>query len=122
MGKKLTSKPGAKNVEPPAYLTMNLFGPGMTILHRAGLGGLASSLRYIKRAWQSDVILNEELPGGPWAEGKPHWDVSAQSITLRFGDPKEARNFLRRLFCLSFRLKEGLLHLPGQYGDMAPSL
>ena len=122
MGKKLTSEPGAKGVESRDYLTMNLFAPGMTILHRAGLGGLASSLRYIERAWKSDVILTDELPGGPWAEGKPPWDVSAQSITLRFGDPKEARSFLHRLFRLSFRLKDGLLYLPGQYGDMPPSL
>ena len=110
-GSRLTSEPGAKGAEPPNYLTMNLFDPGMTILHRAGLGGLASSLRYIKRAWKSDVILTDELPGGPWPEGKPPWDVSAQSITLRFGDPKEAREFLAPSFPVVVPA-EGRAHLP----------
>jgi CRISPR-associated protein Cas8a1/Csx13 len=121
MGKKQMSKT-AKVVEPPGSLTMSLFAPGMTMLHRAGLGGLASSLRYIERAWLNDVILTEELPGGPWVNGNPPWEVTPRSITLRFGDPKEARTFFQRLFRLSFRLKDGLLHLPGQYGDMPPSL
>src|SRR5262249_25898225 len=92
------------------------------ILHRAGLGGLACSLRYIEWASKSDVVLTEELPGGPWADSKPPWDVTTQSITLRFGEAKRARDFLRRLFSLSFRLKSGLIYLPGQYGDMPPSL
>ena len=92
MGKKLTSTLGDKGTAPPDHLTMNLFDAGMTILHRAGLGGLASSLRYIERAWKSDVILTEELPGEPWSNGKTPWDVSAQSITLRFGDPKRREN------------------------------
>ena len=33
----------AKTVKPPSpdHLTMTLFAPGMSMLHRAGLGGLA---------------------------------------------------------------------------------
>ena len=89
----------------------------MTILHRAGLGGLASSLRYIERAWKSDLILQRGLPGSPWATGRPPWDVSATSITLRFGDPQEAGCFLRRLFPPVVPAERwACAYLPGQYG------
>src|SRR6516164_6113541 len=122
MGEKLKSDRVDKRTAPRDCITMYSFAPRMTILHRAGLGGAVSSLRYIERAWKSDVSLPEELPGGSWVDDKRPWDVSSQSVTLRFGDPKGAREFLRRLFRLSFRLKDGLLYLPGQYGDMPPSL
>ncbi|HEX5270672.1 MAG TPA: hypothetical protein VFW33_09310, partial [Gemmataceae bacterium] len=122
MGKKLKREPKTEGAGSPSSLMMNLFDPGMTILHRAGLGGLACSLRYIERAAESDILPADDLPGGPWTEGKPPWEISERSVTLHFGDPKGAREFLRRLFLLSFRLKDGLLHLPGQYGDMPPSL
>jgi CRISPR-associated protein Cas8a1/Csx13 len=106
----------------PDHLTMRLHAPGMTPLHRAGLGGLVCTLRYLQQAWQACAVLEEDLPGGPWTGDAPPWETSAQSVTLHFGQPPLAREFLRRLFAAAFRIEDQLIYLPGQYGDMPPSL
>jgi CRISPR-associated protein Cas8a1/Csx13 len=111
-----------KKPPPPDSLTLGLFAPGMTVLHRAGLGGLACTLRYIERGWAACAILDEDLPGAPWEGGAPPWHLDEQSVTLRFGQPELAREYLRKLFRLAFGLKDGLIYLPGQYGDLPPSL
>lgn len=104
-----------KKPAPPATLTMNLFGPGMTILHRAGLGGLACTLKYIERAWRAGILLDADVPGEPWKNDLPPWSIDAHSVTLDFASPEEARPFLKRLFAIAFDLKDGLIYLPGQY-------
>jgi CRISPR-associated protein Cas8a1/Csx13 len=93
---------------------MNLFAPGMTILHRSGLGGLACTLRYIQRSYDAGFLSDDDIPGGPWENGAP-WAIDDQSITLRFGQPAGAAEFLKRLFRIGFGLKDGLIYLPGQY-------
>ena len=96
-------------------LTMQLFGPGMTAMHRAGLGGLACSLRYIED--QANSLADDQLPGGPWGNGNPPWRVESDQITLDFGEPELAGEFLKRLFQLSFQIVQGqgAIYLPGQY-------
>nr|AHZ45661.1 putative CRISPR-associated protein [uncultured bacterium] len=106
----------------PDRLAMSLYAPGMTVLHRAGLGGLACSLRHVERAWADGFLAGDEVPGGPWPGDEAPWDVTDRSVTLRFGEPEGAREFLRRLFALSFRLQGPLIDLPGQYGAVPPSL
>lgn len=86
------------------HLPMQLFAPGMTVLHRAGLGGLACTLNYIKKAHSQGALLDEEVPGGPWMDGREPWDVGEQSITLRFGRPENAREYLKRLFSVAFQI------------------
>ena len=105
----------------PSSLTMNLFGPGMTSMHRAGLGGLACSLRYIED--QAGSIPEEQLPGGQWEDGKPPWCVDSDQITLEFGKAGLAGEFLMRLFQLSFQIVpgQGAIYLPGQHFQM-PSI
>ena len=49
-------------------------------------------------------------------------EIKDDEITLRFGQPELARDYLKRLFLIAFGLKDGLIWLPGQYGDMPPSL
>lgn len=99
----------------PTTLTMHLFGAGMTSMHRAGLGGLACSLRYIEDNVNS--IDDESLPGGPWANNTPPWDIQSDRITLDFGAPENAGEYLERLFRLSFQILrgQGLIYLPGQF-------
>jgi hypothetical protein len=106
---------------PPDHLTMRLFAPGMTLLHRAGLGGLACTLKYIERARDSGAVLEEDLPGGPWPDGRLPWDIGERTVTLRFGKPEAAGEFLKRLFKIAFDIKDGLIYLPGQYTQV-PSL
>ncbi len=106
--------------EYPKTLTMNLFAPGMSMLHRSGLGGLACSLRAIERDVQEKVLPESRRPGGKWPQGKPPWTITEQSITLDFGAAEDAGSWLKALFEYSFDLKEGLFFLPGQYGSVVP--
>jgi CRISPR-associated protein Cas8a1/Csx13 len=106
----------------PAELTMHLYGPGMTPLHRAGLGGLACTLRYIRRAYDGCALSEEELPAPFSAHGEPPWHIDQNSLTLQFGKPEDAAGYLRRLFQIAFQIKDGLIHLPGQYPGVVPPL
>ncbi len=86
-------------------LTCDLFAPGMTPLHRAGLGGLVSTLRWIERS-------GERLPG--------QWTIDERSVTLTWEKNGGSKQFFDRLFSLAFQLQDGLIHLPGQHGELAP--
>lgn len=78
---------------------MSLFAPGMSAMHRAGLGGLACTLKAMGRTM----------------DAKP-WDISQHEVILRFGKPEKAQAYLKRLFEFAFRVrKDGLISLPGQY-------
>lgn len=91
-----------KKAPPPEQLTMRLFDPGMSPLHRAGLGGLACSLR----------AMESEFP-----KGKCPWLVEPHAVTLHFGGPTKAGDYLKRLFGFAFVVgkDDGLIRLPGQY-------
>ncbi len=88
-------------------LKCDLFEPGMTPLHRAGLGGLVSSLRWIEKS-----TPDAERPAGQWT-------IDECSVMLAWED---AAAFFDPLFGLAFQLREGLIHLPGQYGGLPPPL
>ncbi len=121
MAKVNVEPKGRKTNDSPTSLTMNLFGPGMSLVHRAGLGGLACTLRYIEKAYANDGLDQNEAPGGPWQEGKPPWSVTPTSITLEFGNADDAGTYLQQLFKIAFRTtKDGLIFLPGQsdYGSI----
>jgi CRISPR-associated protein Cas8a1/Csx13 len=97
------------------HLTMNLFAPGMSLLHRAGLGGLACTLKAMEHQHESGLLQASKLPG-PLDGDKYPWDIDEQSVTLRFQKPGKADDYLKRLFAFGFRLrKDGLISLPGQY-------
>ena len=90
-------------------LTCDLFAPGMTPLHRAGLGGLVSTLHWVEKSCLPDA---DRPPG--------QWDIiDDRSVRLTW---EEAKPFFDRLFSLAFQIQEGLIYLPGQYGDLAPPL
>ena len=90
-------------------LTCDLFAPGMTPLHRAGLGGLVSTLRWIDKS-----LPDRERPPG-------QWNIDERSATLSW-EEAGAKPFFDRLFSLAFQIQEGLIYLPGQYGELAPPL
>jgi CRISPR-associated protein Cas8a1/Csx13 len=106
-----------KQIKPavPDHLTMQLFAPGMSALHRAGLGGLACTLKAMERQYQEGRLTNSKLPA-PFVDGAPPWDIDEQSITLRFGKPEKTAVYLQRLFEFAFAIrKDGLIELPGQH-------
>ncbi|MGL4941812.1 MAG: type I-MYXAN CRISPR-associated Cas8a1/Cmx1 [Thermoguttaceae bacterium] len=109
MAKKTTTK----LPPPPTSLTMRLGAPGMSPLHRAGLGGLAATLRVL------DTMKKENHDEYPftaplWREDF-RWEVGKTEVTLHFGEPQNAAPFLEWLFQFAFGLKDGLIFLPGQY-------
>ena len=106
----------------PACLTMSLFAPGMSPLHRAGLGGLACTLKFIEREVRAGRLKDKKTPGGPWAQGKPPWKISPLAVALHFGDSGITAEFLHRLFAIAFGLDQGLIFTPGVYGGVPPPL
>jgi CRISPR-associated protein Cas8a1/Csx13 len=97
------------------HLTLHLFASGMSLLHRAGLGGLACTLEALKRQHHVRPLPREKLPA-PFVDGVPPWEIHEHSITLRFGQPENARDYLKRLFEFAFSIRnDGLITLPGQY-------
>ncbi len=80
-------------------LTIDLFGSGMGPLHRAGLGGLACTLKQLD--WPSD-----------------QWGIEDEGRKLKLswpGGDKGARPFFQRLYEQAFDVKDGLIELPGAY-------
>lgn len=119
--KKPTAKRQHKEPTGSDHLTMRLFAPGMTALHRAGLGGLACTLKYIERAYRQGALSDADVPSGPWDNDVSPWKIDTDQITLHFGEPEAAGKYLERLFALAFDVRDGLIRLPGQY-DMQPNL
>jgi CRISPR-associated protein Cas8a1/Csx13 len=106
--------------KPPDHLTMNLFAPGMSALHRAGLGGLACTLKVLERHYANGLMKADALPA-PFVDGKPPWEIDARSVELHFGKPENAGEYLKKLFAFAFSIrKDGLIYLPGQH-DTEPS-
>ncbi len=90
-------------------LTLDLFAPGMSPIHRAGLGGLAATLH----ALDESSLAAAERPNGGWA-------VDNDRITLSWPKPESAGPFLEKLFGFAFQIKNGLIHLPGRVRGELP--
>lgn len=106
--------------EAPDHLTMKLFAPGMSLLHRAGLGGLACTLKAMEDLYRDGRLQKADLPA-PFNGDAPPWEIEPQSVTLLFGKPEKAGEYLKKLFAFAFQIQDGLIFLPGQYGDSPPS-
>ncbi len=108
-------------VDAPDHLTMSLFAPGMTPLHRAGLGGLACTLKAMERQHEAGLLRADKLPGAMTGNEYP-WTVTDDEVTLKFDKPELAGEYLRKLFAFAFQIRDGVIYLPGQYGDVPPAL
>lgn len=106
----------------PDHLILKLFDPGMTMIHRAGLGGLACTLRALERAYHKGELPDDKIPGEPWADDKPPWNIESDQVTLQFGDANAAGEYLRRLFTFGFDTRDDMMWLPGQYRRLPPNL
>ena len=91
-------------------LTIDLFEPGMSTLHRAGLGGLACTLKYLDD--HKEDGHDDELPDG-------EWKFDDRQVTLHWkGGDAGAGAFFDRLYNQAFGLRDGLIDLPGAYGRL----
>ena len=96
-----------KPVSPPSSLVLKLGAPGMTPMHRAGLGGLAATLFAFERS-------EKKRPPDF------NWSITPTELTLDFGKPENAKPFFEWLFSFAFQIKDELIYLPGQYGKIPP--
>lgn len=102
------SKASARSSLPP--LVVELSGPGMTPMLRAGLGGLAASLY---------AVALEEDPQARWPApiglGPGTAKVERQRVVIEWGESDPAAT-LQSLFDRSFRVnKQGIIELCGTY-------
>jgi CRISPR-associated protein Cas8a1/Csx13 len=117
MGKSVKKPRPAAEAAAPS-LAIGLSDPGMTPVLRAGLGGLAASLR---------AILLEAHPEAAWPGpvqlGQGSAVVERRKVILDWGG-RPFEETLRPLFELSFRTSErtGLIELPGARGTDPPTL
>jgi CRISPR-associated protein Cas8a1/Csx13 len=110
-------------VKPPAKdcLQLELFADGMSALHRAGLGGLACTLKALERHHDAGLPAGDDKLPGPVVHGAYPWEVTDDTVTLRFGKPELAGDYLQKLFAYAFQITDsGLIYLPGQH-DTKPS-
>ena len=103
----------AKKPPPPRGLTLELHAPGMTPIHRAGLGGLAATLVALERRIKRGRVPDEQIPVN--TEGGAAWEVTPHAVTLTWGDPAAAGAYLEALFAFAFQIADGLIDLPGTY-------
>jgi CRISPR-associated protein Cas8a1/Csx13 len=89
-----------------------LSAPGMTDIHRAGLGGLASSLRAMERAYRLRRLAICELPGDGIT-----WNVTHHAVEFNIPAHGGAGEYLKRLFEFSFRVRNKFVDLPGVTGS-----
>lgn len=111
---------GKVKMPPPDHLKMRLFAPGMSLVHRAGLGGLACTLEAMQREFTAGRLPQSKLPAR-FDGGTPPWSIDDNSVTLHFGKPETAGDYLKKLFSFAFAVRnDGLIYLPGQF-DTEPS-
>jgi CRISPR-associated protein Cas8a1/Csx13 len=78
-------------------------------LHRAGLGGLAATIRWI----HNEVGRASRPPG--------QLKYDARRVWLAWKKPEGARDFFRAVYEMAFDLRDGLIHLPGSYDPPGPN-
>lgn len=117
---KTTAKKTEKSY--PSSIELRLDAPGMTALHRAGLGGLAATLRCAEILKSNADDEDEELPEllEPLFNSEFKWTIDKKSITLNFGKPENAGKFFEALSNFAFQIQDGVIYLPGQYRPGAP--
>lgn len=113
-GKKQRARGRGQTPTPPP-LVLELNAPGMTPLLRAGLGGLASALRFqLLEADQTAAWPSEVEVGGGRAVIEP------QRITLLWNDAAPA-DVLQALFTSTFRIsRAGIITLAGTFEPGSP--
>ena len=100
VGETMKQTPSPKSSR--GSLTINLFGPGMTALHKVGLAGLWMTLKALEKNEHAKTQL-QKLGGS--------WDCTPTSVSLSWDGTPEP--FFKALFEESFKIdKNGLLWFP----------
>ena len=93
----------------PIVLSIGLFDPGMGLLHRAGLGGLAATLESLNDRPSSKKHL--ESIG-------TRWEYDDAAVRFTWTDPLKLKDSLKSLYEYGLGLNpEGLISLPGTHDE-----
>lgn len=87
----------------PNCLEVSLFNPEMDLLLRAGIGGLATTLRWIERSIQGGRYDEDEIPESWINDGVP-WEVKSDKIVFRFAEPEKVNDVFKPIFQIAFGL------------------
>ena len=110
MAKKSTVKTTA-----PSQLVLKLNAPGMTAMHRVGLGGLAATLDNLSRRLKKPDF-NKNLFNHPAWHAEFSWNIQPKKIVISFGRPEWAKDFFHWLFDFAFQIDNNkMIFLPGQH-------
>lgn len=112
---RVAKKKAANKSAAPSQVAFDLYAPGMTPLHRAGLGGLAATLRALERRVRLGLLPTDRVPGDWDGSGNAPWSYDDRTLTLDWSEPSAAGEYLKRLFAFGFGIKGGLIDLPGTY-------
>ncbi|MEI7461841.1 MAG: type I-MYXAN CRISPR-associated Cas8a1/Cmx1 [Pirellula sp.] len=119
IGKNGTNSSEPKSItnnDATSKLELWLHAPGMDVMLRAGLGGLAAVLQQMENT-SNEIRDKSALPGWPWKDDSPPWTIDMERIVLDFKEPQLAGEFMKRLFEFAFRIdkKEEVIDLPATY-------
>jgi len=114
-----------------ASMEFGLYFPGMTTFHRAGLGGLASTLKCLVDDLRAEPIRlkRDQIPGirprqtiDSWLSSPP-FEILEDRVILYTGEGEDKAEFLKRLYEYAFQANNGMFYMPGQlpYNDRYPS-
>ncbi|WP_417734142.1 type I-MYXAN CRISPR-associated Cas8a1/Cmx1 [Rosistilla oblonga] len=85
----------------PDHLEVSLSDPAMDVLLRAGIGGLATTLKEFELEVQCGKI--DDLPDGYW-NGDPPWEITSSKIIFRFHDPAKVAEYFEPIFQFAFQI------------------
>ncbi|TWU43854.1 CRISPR-associated protein Cas8a1/Csx13 [Novipirellula aureliae] len=108
------AKTAKAKVAPPDHLEVSLFDPEMDLLLRAGIGGLATTLRWIERSIQSEQYDEDDFPES-WIDDGVPWELSSDKILFRFADPEKVEDVFKPIFQAAFGLCERTIDLQTTY-------
>lgn len=108
------AKTTKSHTAPSDHLEIGLFDPEMDLLLRAGIGGLATTLRWIERSIQRDQYDEHVIPDSWVAEGVP-WELTSSKIRFRFDTPESIAEVFKPIFESAYGLKERTIDLSTTY-------
>lgn len=110
------AKKAKPKVAHPDHLEVSLSDPGMDLLLRAGIGGLATTLRWIEDCIETDVNFEDEVPED-WIQNGVPWEVTSDKVVFRFDDSGAVEEVFKPIFQLAFGLAIGerVIDMPSTY-------
>lgn len=92
----------------------NILDPDMSTALICGVLGLSCTLNSLENHIRSLYDLSE-VPDSLWKDGQRTWELDSTTLTIHLDEPEDAYEVMRYIHEYGFKLKDGLLYMPGQY-------